>query len=255
MSKNPTIELTIPADLKYSALVRGVLHDALSVTKVPHAWIYKLTVVLDELFMNAVKYGSREGDMVNIMLYVTSDMISFEVHDTGNAHAQEMSADDLHNIVSHNALEKDITKQSGRGLALFMKSWVDNFTISKNERGGLTVSVEKQIHLCTHDVTDDSLFTETVENDHKIYHIMLHEALLKEGEEYMNRLEKAITNMKGECFVFDFKMLKFLSYENLSRILALETRIIDMGGKVETRNVSHQEKALFETLKGSLTVT
>ncbi len=251
MTKRPTISLSVPADLKYSALVRDALKDALSTTKIPHSWIYKLVVVLDELFMNAVKYGSHSSDRVEVSLHITTRTISFEVRDSGNAHQQELSANDLHSIMSKNESSEDLTRQSGRGLAVFMKKWVDKFSIKDNPDGGLSVYVEKRMSSCIEDKIDEKLVKVIKNGRRTSYHVAFDEQLLSD-EEYISKLTKTSLNHKGQSFVFDFRLLKFLSYEHFSRILALETRILDAGGKVDIINVSLQEKALFDTLKETL---
>jgi anti-sigma regulatory factor (Ser/Thr protein kinase) len=134
--------LSIPADLTHSADVRSQVREFFNSAGFSKGWGNRLTLVVDELFMNAVKYGSRAGDTVQIELTKLEDSVQVAIHDQG---AKQVSAAELREIIEHHDANMHARKTSGRGLALFTSSWTDSFEVQENEQHGLTVTFNKKI--------------------------------------------------------------------------------------------------------------
>lgn len=144
-TKALNITICVPANLKFGAGVRQILGDAFDVVGFEKMWQEKLKMIIDELFMNAVKYGSKEDEsIVTIQAKAVDNGIMCSVSDRGQGKKQ-ITAQELKKIIETNKNNTDITKISGRGLAMFTSEWTDSFEIQNNEDNGISVTFEKFI--------------------------------------------------------------------------------------------------------------
>lgn len=133
---------SIPADLAHSADVRDRVRAFFQAAGFSKGWGERLTLVIDELFMNAVKYGSAANDTVEIELISDETAIHVAIHDHG---AKGVSVEQLQAIIDHHDATMHAKKTSGRGLALITSSWTDGFSITANGQHGITISFDKKI--------------------------------------------------------------------------------------------------------------
>jgi anti-anti-sigma factor len=140
------IELTLPADLKFSALVRRISEEVFHHVGFTKEWANRLKLVVDELFMNANRYGSEvEDDKIFILYTFDKEEVSFRIEDEGKG-KRKTNAAELKKVINKNTDEvSDLTKTSGRGLALISSLWTDDMTIEDSERGGIAISFKKKI--------------------------------------------------------------------------------------------------------------
>ena len=139
------IELNIPANLKFSSLVRHLTEEVFSYVGFTKEWSSRLKLVVDELFMNAVKYGSTEyKSIVHLVLSYNEEMVEFRIEDDGTG-AQKMTAEELKARIKKNAVQNGITAISGRGLALITHLWTDKLNIEQSSAGGIAISFTKNI--------------------------------------------------------------------------------------------------------------
>lgn len=138
----PTQHLSIPADLTHSSDVREQVRAFFVGAGFSKGWSERLTLVIDELFMNAVRYGSRADDTVEIDLTHDTTAIQVAIHDHG---ASGISAADLREIIDQHDATMHAKKTSGRGLALITSSWTDGFEVLENTDHGITVMFRKTI--------------------------------------------------------------------------------------------------------------
>lgn len=145
MSKQK-IELTIPADLKFSSLVRRISEDFFLYIGFTNEWANRLKLVVDELFMNANRYGSKTNESKVFISYgFDNNEVICRVEDEGNGE-RRINADELKKRISKNSTEaRDLTKTNGRGLALISSLWTDHMIIENSNHGGLAVSFSKKI--------------------------------------------------------------------------------------------------------------
>lgn len=139
-----TFTFKVPASLGHSALVRKLAMEIFSMTGFSRPWQSRLQLVVDELFMNAVRYGSAAGDFVTLDFSFDDREARCTVSDDGHG-PRPISAEELKAIVSRNSHELNATKTSGRGIALIAQLWTDRLTIEKNDLGGLSVGFSKAI--------------------------------------------------------------------------------------------------------------
>lgn len=139
------IQMSIPADLKYSSVVRNIAEEIFTYVKFSKAWASRLKLVTDELFMNAVKYGS---DCDECQVYLTFEYddqkVIFRIEDEGKGN-NRLTAEELKKKILQNASKNDVARTSGRGLAMIANLWTDKIDIAKSAHGGIAVVFEKHI--------------------------------------------------------------------------------------------------------------
>ncbi|MBN2087140.1 anti-sigma factor antagonist [Candidatus Peregrinibacteria bacterium] len=139
------IELKLPANLKFSSLVRHMTEEVFSYIGFTKEWSSRLKLVVDELFMNAVKYGSTEDkSTVHIELLFDETMVEFRIQDDGTG-LHKISVDDLKKRIQQNADSNDVTATSGRGLALITSLWTDELKVEEASIGGIAIYFMKKI--------------------------------------------------------------------------------------------------------------
>ena len=140
------IELTLPATLKFSSLVRAIAADVFDYVGFTKEWSSRLKLVVDELFMNANRYASKEGESkIYIEFEYDDKTVSFKIDDEG-AGQEKVSAEDLKKKIQLNKESvMDVTKTSGRGLALISNLWTDEVIITDSPHGGISVFFVKEI--------------------------------------------------------------------------------------------------------------
>ncbi|MFH0837926.1 MAG: ATP-binding protein [Patescibacteria group bacterium] len=140
------IEFTLPADLKFSPLVRRISEEVFHYAGFDKEWADRLKLVVDELFMNANRYGSKTDDDKIYMLFIfDNNEVSFRIEDEGRGQ-RKTNAAELKKLVHKNADKAgDLSKTSGRGLALITHLWTDDMKIEDSKRGGIVVTFTKKI--------------------------------------------------------------------------------------------------------------
>jgi len=141
-----TIDITLPALLQYSSLVRELSESIFAHIGFTNEWTARLKLVVDELFMNANRYASKEGQSkIYLSFEYDESELHFRIEDEG-AGEQKITAEELRKRIHQNevALE-DLHKTSGRGLALISKLWTDGFTVEDNDRGGISITFVKKV--------------------------------------------------------------------------------------------------------------
>jgi len=139
------IQLILPANLDYSSLVRHVADEVFATAKFDKAWCSRLKLVVDELFMNAVRYGStQDTSSVYTTFEYDENGIQFIIEDDGTGEGV-VSAAELKAIIEKNEANSDLTRTSGRGLAMITKLWTDGIMIEQSQHGGISVSFKKAL--------------------------------------------------------------------------------------------------------------
>jgi len=140
-----TVIIAITADLDYSGLVRHVANEVFEHAHFSKAWCGRLKLVVDELFMNACRYGSIKGKSVVHLAFEYDDQgMRFTIEDDGTG-PQAKSAEELKAVIQKNAASMDVTRTSGRGLALISKMWTDGMVVEKSQHGGILISFVKRL--------------------------------------------------------------------------------------------------------------
>lgn len=140
------IEFKIPADLKFSSLIRRISEEIFHHVGFSREWANRLQLVVDELFMNANYYGSKTADDKIFLLFeFDEDELNFRIEDEGKGDSK-MRAEDLKKVIQKNTDEmSDTSKTSGRGLALISSLWTDSMTVENGQYGGIAICFSKKI--------------------------------------------------------------------------------------------------------------
>jgi anti-anti-sigma factor len=139
------IEFNLPANLRFSSITRSFAEEVFNFVGFSKEWCSRLKLVVDELFMNAVRYGSTEGkSTIHVVFLYDDNEVEFKIEDDGTG-AKGISPEELKSIIAENANHSDVTKTSGRGLALITNLWTDKLDIGKSSYGGVSISFVKAI--------------------------------------------------------------------------------------------------------------
>lgn len=139
------IEFNLPANLLFSGITRCLADEIFSYVGFTKEWSSRLKLVVDELFMNAVRYGStQDASTVHIVFIYDDKEVEFRIDDDGTG-SQKTTAEELKARIAKNSNHNDVTKTSGRGLALITQIWTDKFNVEKSPYGGITLSFVKKI--------------------------------------------------------------------------------------------------------------
>lgn len=140
-----TIKIELTANLDYSALVRHVADEVFQNAQFSKAWCGRLKLVVDELFMNAVRYGStKDKSLVHLTFEYDGLGIRFVIEDDGSG-PQAKSAEELKALIQRNESNHDLTRTSGRGLSMITRAWTDSMVISSSAYGGIAMAFEKKL--------------------------------------------------------------------------------------------------------------
>lgn len=145
MKQNSTsIDLKVPADLRFSSGVREFINEFCIYCNFEHTTCNQLKLIIDELFMNAIRYGSGANSQVVVKLSYQNDQVKGVVEDEGKG-KEKITEHDLEKIIITQTNNNVITKTSGRGLAQIVKQWTEKMEINNNKSGGITISFEKDV--------------------------------------------------------------------------------------------------------------
>lgn len=139
---NASAFIEVSANLKYSAAVRNFVSGFLIAEDVPEKWTRRLILVTDELFMNAVRYGSSEGSKVRVKCDSDNDKVSCTIMDDGSGKSK-VTAKELQEIVLKKGEEMDHHKTSGRGLSIIASEWADSCEADDLPEGGIAIKIIK----------------------------------------------------------------------------------------------------------------
>lgn len=139
------IQITVPASLNYSSFLRHLVSELFDTAKFSKQWTSRLKLVVDELFMNAVKYGSTKNkSSVYVTVEYDDSGVWFTIEDDGTG-PEEASIELLQQKIKKNQANTDLTKTSGRGLAMITSLWTDGMEVEKSPHGGILVRFSKQL--------------------------------------------------------------------------------------------------------------
>lgn len=139
------LQISLPAHLKYSALIRNMAKEIFGYVQFDQTWCNRLKLVVDELFMNAVRYGSTEnGSTIHILFEHSHNTFRFTIEDDGTG-PKAISAEELKQKVQNNQADTDPSKTSGRGLSMITSQWTDEMIIEPSSFGGIKIQFSKHL--------------------------------------------------------------------------------------------------------------
>lgn len=243
IGKKATLE--VPADLFFSASVRDFGLDMFKLSGFNIDWQSRLKLLIDELFMNAVKYGSSESSNVYLSFEILKDGISFCIEDTGTG-KQGCSARELQEIIEEHKKDTRITKTSGRGLSMFIKNWSDDFRVEESEYGGIKIIFVKHVQ------KEDGLHSDDVikiSKDKKSRQV----SIVFSGEIDQFSLEKNISpvqklldkKISDTELIFDFDKVTYINSTFIGYLASIYTTLDSRNSRFKIINVNH---TIFQVL-------
>ena len=274
-----TIQISVPANLIYSSLIRHIADEIFGLAMFDKAWCSRLKLIVDELFMNAVRYGSTEyKSTVYVTFSYDENEVSFIIEDDGTG-KQACTAEELQNIIQKNEVNKDFTRTSGRGLSMITKVWADDMKIYKSEHGGIAISIAKEIETKTPPppLPPTGLVEQAVERAEMIPKPISGQSreaeqtgTLASGPVYEIKLageidqanideivapiqDKIHTMPDGARLVLDFSDVSYINSTFIGHLAAWYTAIHEKKGSVRVKNMNKQITEILE-LVGLLNV-
>lgn len=258
------IELNIPANLKFSSLVRHFTGEFFIYVGFTKEWSSRLKLVVDELFMNAVKYGSTEDkSTVHLIFYYNENMVEFIIEDDGTG-AQKISVEELKIRIKKNTNESSAIATSGRGLALITHLWTDEIKIEQSNFGGIAISFSKKIETTSPPLSHAlvspaiSLEDKPVEQKTEMQFKELKKESPKEavvtiklhGEIDQSNLEKITLPVEGQLdvlsdgstLVLDFKDVIYINSTVIGYLAEWHNRLEKKNGQMILINANEQVK-------------
>lgn len=242
MGKN--IQLALPADLCFSNSVRNFVGDLLAIADIADIWINRLVLVMDELFMNAVKYGSKDASvLVYVSFTLNHDFIELSIEDTGTGH-KDMDPTKLQEKILSNKDNTSLAKTSGRGLSLIVENWTDVFNISASTHGGIKIIAKKKLQgiLKEHPDSQKTAFVDLPE----IGVINFSKTLDIHDEGMEKEMVRNLEAMNKKMYIFDLAKVSYINSVNIGLLARLYNIIMKKKAKAVMVSTSNTVK---DTLK------
>ena len=247
MSLLTPIKIELPANLQLSEGIRELVANILRVAGFDQTWVHRLVLVVDEVFMNAVKYGSVENkNQVHINFYPKTDHLYIEIEDEG-AGEKKVEIEELRGIISANEENNDLTKSSGRGLSMIVTSWTDRYEIERSDRGGTKICLTKYFATATPPTTP----TDTTKSKKPVVQkkaasaedILVYE--LKKSFDIHNEADKtellsAIEQSQKNLVILDFTNITYINSVFIGLITKIFNKLNLAQGMLALCNLSNQ---------------
>ena len=241
------IKILVPASLSFSAGIREMAQEAGGTLGFSKKQQNMLKLVVDEIFMNAIRYGSDEDSHIFLEAVIDNDnkQLIVAIEDEGKG-KEKVSADDLKKILENEKKNTSLHKGHGRGLAQITSELVQAFDIQDKESGGLRIEfmMKKQ---------DEE--TKAAHTPLKKQEKVLGEKILKfSGDIDLNNLEQVsepveeiLKKYYNTSFrlIFDFKNLQYCNSTFLGLLAQWQSTLEEWGGEAVIQEPSQE---IFEIL-------
>lgn len=236
MKTKEQIRIVIPADLRFSNTIRNFVGDLLKVVDVQDLWVNRMILVMDELFMNAVKYGSNSiEDNVFVTVDFLEDEVVFYIEDMGTG-VKKVAPEDLHQIIATNRDDPSLAKTSGRGLSMIVSNWTNGYAIEQSDKGGIKITVRKKladIKSKPQDVQQVSL-----ESMPDVIVVNFSEKIDVHDSEMEKNLIHQVESMEKNLCIFDLHHLDYVNSVFIGLLAKLFNIVSKKQGKVVIINIS-----------------
>lgn len=233
--KMKNFKLLVPANLSFSAGVREIAWEAACIAGFSDKQKNMLKLVVDELFMNAIRYGSSSDSHIFIEGIIDGEKIIFAIEDEGKG-KDAVNAEKLKSIINQQLNNSDLEKVHGRGLAQITSKLVEAYEIHDKEDGGLRFEFVMSKEAETAKETEAK--TDMPKKSTKILAEKRFELTNSIDLNNMEKVEKDIENIfsehSGEAFrlILDFSKLEYCNSTFLGQLAAWHTRLNDIGGEI-----------------------
>ncbi len=241
------MEVTLPADLMLSHVVRqlavGFFQWAGFGAKACRQW----ELVADELFMNAVKYGSEKRGTVRMRLDKNETGGALEIEDEGKG-PSPLTAKELEEKIRFNQNNASLESFSGRGLALIAAKWMNRLQVLPGSKGGLVVRVEKEQSHDEEKMPTEIHFIPAPPEGSKRTVLKLGENVTHpQTELWAKPIQKAADGLRtGEVLELDFSSLDYVNSVFIGYLADWHNQAREKNGYLR---LSHLSQRIKETMK------
>lgn len=136
------IRLELPSSFAWLELIQVLCDRIAGLAGLDEDGTHWIGVAVRESVINAIKHGNKENTLKVVTLEVTlaprhrAEHMTVSVFDEGEGFDPEAIADPL--------APENILKSSGRGI-FFMRSFMDDVSISRRPEGGMAVRMSKKL--------------------------------------------------------------------------------------------------------------
>lgn len=241
-----SFKILLPADLRFSAGVREFAQEAAILAGFSERQKNMLKLVIDEIFMNAIRYGSSKESTVLVEAVIDNDKVIVAIEDEGK-NEKSVSAAKLQEIIEAQKQNTSLEKVHGRGLAQITSTQVDAFDVSDKEGGGLRIEFMMQKKDLEENVKEKKTIerskTPLVEKQVKISGSIDLSNFTKISEEVEHIL--ATSEDLPLRMVFDFSDLEYCNSSFLGQLAHWQTKVKEKKGECVIKNPT---PSLFEIL-------
>jgi len=248
MKKNPEAILDLSADLKYSQSLRHFAERFFVSNSVSFRWAKRLTLVLDELYMNAVSYGSSKTSRVIVRFYADEDKVVFSVQDDGTG-AKKAKASQLQAIVEKKAQEMDHHKTSGRGLSMITSQWTDECLADDVPNGGIVITCTKFRSGLGEEDTDKTSETSIIEipSNAEAKSISFKGVIAEYNiMEITEPVFELLKNKKPYYLILDFSKLEYFNSLFIGTLADWYRKVTENKGKMVIINATESTREIIE---------
>jgi anti-anti-sigma factor len=236
------LKVLVPANLSFSSGVRDFVKEMASLAEFEDRQTNMLRLVVDELFMNAIRYGSDNDSHVFLEGIVDGNKVIFAVEDEGKGQ-KKIKAQDLQNIINEQKENTSLKKEHGRGLAQITSTLVQAFEVTDKEDGGLRIEflMEKQ--------NLPSSNKNQVNEKNRSDQIMPEKEFAFSGEIDLNNLDEISEEIQEFLnknqnmalrLIFDFSKLYYCNSTFLGKLAYFHTLVSDNDGETIIKNPSKE---------------
>lgn len=207
------LEMILPANLELAHAVRESSKAIFKWMGFGQREIYQWELIVDELFMNAVEYGSDpKGATVYLSFQKTDEGGLFRIEDEGTG-LKKISAEKLREKIKQHQKEAKLTDTSGRGLALIMEKWTDTHAIEQSSKGGILIRVEKKRVEEAMPTENPPLPSLPASAQKPVKVILVNENVYKPDiKPYLKPIQNAVDNLKnGQSIELNFEQVKYIN--------------------------------------------
>lgn len=244
--------LHIPADLNLSSSVRKIAVQIFQNIGFDAIAASRLKLVFDEIFMNAVRYGSVEGSSVYINFDVEDQVLKVTFEDEGGEN--KVTPEALKEIISHQETNTNLSKTSGRGLAQITQEWADGLHIWNGKKGGLAISFSKRLPQAGDaPEADVSQSIENAQTTTDIVHLP-RQVIALQGEIDNSNLEEQVQVVEdfmqklsaAYLLILDMQAVQFINSTFLAKVAGWKQSVGQYGGELVIQNVQPDILEIFE---------
>ncbi|HPO06153.1 MAG TPA: ATP-binding protein, partial [Candidatus Gracilibacteria bacterium] len=240
------LKVYVPARLSFSAGIRDLILEAGNLAGFADRQINMLRLVVDELFMNAIRYGSNDQSHVFLEMYIEEGKIIAAIEDDGEG-KKRIKAEDLKKILDDQTADASLHKSHGRGLAQITSQLVQKLEILDKDNGGLRIEflMEKQ------NFPKEEFKPEVKRRTNKVLpevEIGFSGSIdLDNLEENAIKVQEVFAKHAGETFrlILDFAELEYCNSSFISYLANWQYELDKIGGEIIIKNPNN---AVYEII-------